>query len=117
MHPSFKLSLVFLLFLQSLTTHHRRKTPAFEEKTFSGQLKCILVLELPAATQLDLVEPMTLILALIQEVKAMLKDGIYFYKEFGVEEVVDLKTIQCVIGHIEALQCDIRKRSFVFGCL
>ena len=77
MHPSFKLSLVFLLFLQSLTillqytlyvdwyARHRRRTPAFEEKTFFGQLKHILVLELPAAPQLDLVEPMTLILVLI----------------------------------------------------
>ena len=25
----------------------------------------------------------------------MVKDGIYFYKEFGVEEVIDLKTVQC----------------------
>ena len=113
MHPLCELRHVFLLFMQSLTTllqytlyvdryaRHRRKTPNFKEKTFFGQLKCILVLELPAAPRLDLVRPTTLILALIQEVKATLKDGIYFYKEFGVEEVVDLKTVQCVVGRVK----------------
>ena len=113
MHLLFKLSFVFFLFMQYLTTplqytlyvdryaHHRRKTPDFEEKTFFGQLKRVLVLELPVAPQLGLVKSTTLILALIQEVKATLKDGIYFYQEFGVEEVVDLKTIQCVVGRVK----------------
>jgi hypothetical protein len=78
-----------------------RKTPDFEEKTFFGQLKRILVLELPATPRLNLVEPTTLILALIQEVKVTLKDGIFFYKDFGVEEVVDLKTVQCVVGRVK----------------
>ena len=40
------------------------------------------------------------ILALIREVKATLRDGIYYYKEFGVEEVVDMKTVQCAIGRV-----------------
>ena len=80
---------------------HRSKTPDFKEKPFFGQLKRILVLELLAAPQLGIAEPTTLILALIQEVKASLKDGIYFYKEFGVEEVVDLKTVQCVVGRVK----------------
>ena len=68
---------------------------------FFGQLNHIIVLELPPAPQLDLTEPMILILALIQEVKVVLKDGIYFYKELGVEEVVDLKTVQCVISRVK----------------
>jgi hypothetical protein len=80
---------------------HSRKTPDFEEKTFFGQLNRILVLELPAAPRLNLAEPTTVILALIQEVKAMLKDGFYTHKEFGAEEVVDLKTEQCVIGRVK----------------
>ena len=113
MHLLFELSFVFFLFMQYLTTplqytlyvdryaRHRRKTPDFEEKTFFGQLKRVLVLELPVAPQLGLVKSTTLILALIQEVKATLKDGIYFYQEFGVEEVVDLKTIQCVVGRVK----------------
>ena len=76
---------------------HRGKTPNFEEKVFFGQLKHILVLNLPPAPRLDLTKPTTLILALIQEVNMTLRDGIYSYKDFGAEEVVDLKTVQCII--------------------
>ena len=53
------------------------------------------------APQLGIAEPTTLILALIQEVKTSLTDGIYSYKEFGAEEVVDLKTVQCVVGRLK----------------
>ena len=28
-------------------------------------------------------------------------DGIYSYKEFGADEVVDLKTVQCVVGRVK----------------
>jgi hypothetical protein len=80
---------------------HARKTPDYEEKDFFGQLKRILLVELPPAPQLDLTEPKTFILAVIQETKAMLKDGIHFYKDFGPEEVVDLKTVQCVVGRVK----------------
>ena len=80
---------------------HKRIAPAFEEKTFFGQLLRILVLELQATRRLDLAKPTTIILALIHEVKATLKDGIYSYKEFGAEEVVDLKTVQCVVGRVK----------------
>jgi len=80
--------------------HHRRKTPDFEEKTFFGSLNHILVLEFPVAPQLNLTEPTTIILAVIQEVKATLRDGIYTYKEFSAEEVVDLKMVECVIGRV-----------------
>ena len=52
-------------------------------------------------TKLGLAEPTTLILAVIQEVKAKLTDGIYYYKNFGLDEVVDLDTIQCVVGRIQ----------------
>ena len=70
------------------------------EKTFFGQLKCILLLELPPVEQLGLAEPTTAILALIQEVKATCKNGIYYYKEFGPSEVIDLNTVQRVVGRI-----------------
>jgi hypothetical protein len=44
---------------------------------------------------------MTVILALIREVKATLRGGVYYYKDFGVEEVVDMKTVQCVVGRVK----------------
>jgi len=69
-------------------------------QNFFGQLKRILLVELPLAQELNVAAPTTVILALIQEVKATLRDGIYYYKEFGVEEVVDLSTVQCVVGRI-----------------
>jgi len=50
---------------------------------------------------LKLDEPTTVILALIREVKATLREGIYYYKEFGIEEVVDMKTVQCVVGRVK----------------
>jgi len=80
--------------------HRRRKTPDFELQNFFGQLKRILILELPSAQRLNLDEPTTFILALIREVKATLRNGIYYYKDFGVEEVVDVSNLQCVVGRI-----------------
>jgi hypothetical protein len=78
-----------------------RRTPDFEEQDFFGQLGRILVLELPSAPKLHLTEPTTVIVAVVREVKAKLMDGIYYYKEFGLDEVVDLETIQCVVGRIK----------------
>jgi hypothetical protein len=80
---------------------YMRRTPDFEEQNFFGQLGRILLLELPPAPKLRLAEPTTIILAVIREVKAKLRDGIYYYEEFGVDEVVDLETIQCVVGRIQ----------------
>jgi hypothetical protein len=69
-------------------------------QNFFGQLNRILLLELPSAQRLNLDEPTTVIVALIREVKATLRNGIYYYKNFGVDEVVDLSTLQCVVGRI-----------------
>jgi len=82
--------------------HARRrgKTPDFVSQNFFGQLKRILLLGLPSAQRLNLDEPTTVILGLIREVKATLKNDIYYYKDFGVEEVVDLSNLQCVVGRI-----------------
>lgn len=40
------------------------------------------------------------IVALIREVKAKSRNGIYYYKDLGVEEIVDLSRLQCVVGRI-----------------
>ena len=44
---------------------------------------------------------MTVIVVLIREVKATLRNSIYYYKDFGVDEVVDLTILQCVVGQIQ----------------
>lgn len=69
-------------------------------QNFFGQLNHILILELPSAQTLNLDEPTTVIVAVIREVKATLKNGIYYYKNIGVEEVVDMSALQCVVGRI-----------------
>ena len=81
--------------------HHPRKTPDFELQNFFGQLNRILLLELPSARQLDLDKPTMVILVLILEVKATFRNGIYYYKNFGVDEVVNLETLQCVVRRIQ----------------
>ena len=68
---------------------------------FFGQLNHILLLGLPSSQQLNLDEPTTVIVALIREVKATLRNGIYYYRNFGGDEVVDLSTLQCVVGRIQ----------------
>ena len=67
---------------------------------FFGQLNRILLLVLPSSQRLNLDEPTMVIIALIREVKATLRNGIYYYRNFGGDEVVDLSTLQCVVGRI-----------------
>ena len=112
MHPLFELSLAF--FIRTLPEHYfiqytqlvdryarqKKRTPEFELQNYFGQLQRILVLELPSTPQLNLAMPTTVILALIKNVKATLTDNIYYYKGTGVDEVVDLTTVQCVVGRI-----------------
>jgi hypothetical protein len=112
MHPLFELSLAFFIltlpeqyFIQYTQlvdryARQKRRTPEFELQNFFGQLQRILVLELPSTPQLNLAMPTTIILALIKNVKATLTDNIYYYKGPGVDEVVDLTTVQCVVGRI-----------------
>ena len=112
MHPLFELSLAFsymqlperyfIQYTQLVDRYARqkRRTPEFELEIFFGQLQCIIVLELPSTPRLNLAMPTTIILALIKNVKTTLIDNIYRYKELGVNEVVDLTTVQCVVGRI-----------------
>ena len=112
MHPLFELSLAFsymqlperyfIQYTQLVDRYARqkRRTPEFELQIFFGQLQRVLVLELPSTPRLNLATPTTIILASIKNVKATLTDNVYRYKEFGVNEVVDLTTVQCVVGRI-----------------
>ena len=121
MHPLFELSLAF--FIRTLTeccfiqytqlvdqyTRQKRRIPEFKLQNFFGQLQHILVLELPSTPQLKLAMPTTIILAWIKNVKATLTDNIYYYKGSGVDEVVDLTTVQCVVGRVWDMDECIRK--------
>ena len=112
MHPLFELSpafsyiqlpeCYFIQYTQLVDRYacQKRRTPEFELQNFFGQLQCILVLELPSMPRLNLAMPITIILALIKNVKATLTDNVYYYKELDVNEVVDLTTVQCVVRRI-----------------
>ena len=96
------MSFIFIQYTQLVDqyTCQKKRTPEFEPQTFFGQLQRILVLELPSTPRLNIAMPTTIILALIKNVKATLTDGVYYYKELGVDEVVNLTTVECVVGRI-----------------
>ena len=81
--------------------HWPRKTPNFELQNFFGQLNCIFIVELPSTQWLNLDRPTMVILALIWEVKASLRNGIYYYKNFGADKVVNLSALQCVVRRVQ----------------
>jgi hypothetical protein len=80
----------------------RRHTPNFEIKTHYGQLQNIFVVRLPRATELDIDEPATLILAGIKSCVLTGKNslGMPYYMDLGHYEVVDMTTVQCLIGRV-----------------
>ena len=78
----------------------KRRTHEFELQNFFGQLQRIFVIDIPPTPRLNIAVPTTIILALIKNVKTTLTDNIYYYKVFGVNEVVDLTTVQCVVGRV-----------------
>jgi ribosomal protein L30E len=97
-----KLYYSFLQYTQLVDRYarQRRRNPEFELRQFFGQLKRLLVLELPTLPQFKLTNPTTIILAVIQNVKTSLDGNIQYYKELGVVEIVDLTTVQSVVGRI-----------------
>ncbi|KAH9917212.1 hypothetical protein B0H21DRAFT_702860 [Amylocystis lapponica] len=80
----------------------RRRTPEFVPQDFYGQLRRIFVLELPPSAELRTDEASTLLLAAIQSVKTQEASDVQqvFYKDDGALDVVDLASIQCVVGRV-----------------
>jgi len=56
---------------------------------------------LPSSAKLNLAAPTMIILALIQDIQATLTNGIYYYKISGIDEIVDLTTVQCIVRRIQ----------------
>ena len=96
------LSIIFIQYTQYVDrfTNQKRRTPELKLKNFFGQLRRILVIDLPSIPRLNVDVPTTIILALIKNVKVTLTDDVYHYKVFGVDEVVDLTRVECVVGRI-----------------
>ncbi|KAH9932674.1 Hsp70 protein-domain-containing protein, partial [Amylocystis lapponica] len=78
------------------------RNPEFVPQDFYGQLRRIFVLELPPSAELRTDEASTLLLAAIQSVKTQEASDVQqvFYKDDGALDVVDLASIQCVVGRV-----------------
>lgn len=65
-------------------------------------------MEVPATPDLNIANGETLLLAAIQTIKTlkMPETLIPFYRDEGHVEVVDLNTIQCVVGRVRDAQRD-----------
>ncbi|XP_006459574.1 hypothetical protein AGABI2DRAFT_65569 [Agaricus bisporus var. bisporus H97] len=89
-------------YVQLVDRHARQRNrqPEYVKRTFFGQLRRILRLDLPIIPQLDIDSPSTFIYAIIQTVKIIPQDNLYYYHEVGAVEVVDLDCIQCVVGRV-----------------
>ncbi|KAF5374458.1 hypothetical protein D9615_009129 [Tricholomella constricta] len=81
----------------------RDREPEYEPQSFYGQLENIFVVKLPATPDLELVQPATLILAAIRTctVEAENSLDMHYYKRQGRTEVVDMTSVQCVVGRVK----------------
>ena len=72
-----------------------------EVRTFYGELQQIFKIEVPRSSQLRLNQPQTLFLAAIKDCDASFNEnGFWEFKSAGKLTVIDLGTIQCVVGRI-----------------
>ncbi|KAI0052234.1 hypothetical protein FA95DRAFT_1669516, partial [Auriscalpium vulgare] len=88
----------------------RRRAPEdLVPADFFGQLRHIFVITIPAARELHTLNAEVISLAVIRQVKAKVRtDGgtpsIPMYTQIGPLDVVDLKTVQCVVGRVQDRQ-------------
>lgn len=84
---------------------HRSRLPIhFAKETFYGQLTHILVVHVQAMpTAIPPTSATTLVLAVIHAcdiLRAHPALDIHYYKNLGRTEVVDITTVQCVVGRV-----------------
>ncbi|PPR00475.1 hypothetical protein CVT26_009682 [Gymnopilus dilepis] len=81
----------------------RNLPPNFIPKTFYGQLQHLILVQMPATEELGLTESQTLILGSIRTctIEAQNDLDMHYYKDHGRTEVVDVSTIQCLVGRVK----------------
>jgi len=72
---------------------------------FFGQLLYIVIIPIPRSTELQTKKPKNVCLAVIRQVHTILPNAhkmlpILYYSQTGHLDPADIKSIQCVIGHI-----------------
>ena len=72
-----------------------------EVQTYFGEIQKIFRIEVPQSPQLCLDQPETLFLAAVKDCDATFsEDGFWEFKTAGKLVVIDIGTIQCVVGRI-----------------
>ena len=72
-----------------------------EVRTHYGELQQIFKVEVPRSLKLHLDQPATLFLAAVKDCDATFsEDGFWQFKTTGKLTVIDLGTIQCVVGRV-----------------
>ncbi|PPQ68810.1 hypothetical protein CVT24_007695 [Panaeolus cyanescens] len=91
----------FLKYVQLVDKRaHRRGASVFVEQEFFGQLKRILVIDLPKLPQINVKKAQTIVFALVQIATTEKKYGFHSFKRMGRNDLVDLKTVKCVVGRV-----------------
>jgi hypothetical protein len=83
---------------------HRHRTPEFEPGTFYGQLQHIYSINVDASPRLGLARTETVVLAVIRKCDVDGRDpnglDIHHYARDSSMDVVDLNTVQCLVGRV-----------------
>ncbi|KAJ6578960.1 hypothetical protein B0H10DRAFT_2236012 [Mycena sp. CBHHK59/15] len=84
---------------------NRRLAPRYHPATFYGQLQNIFVVKLPISDELGLKDETTLILAAVHRCETYARKDvdldIHYYQKEGRLEVVDMTSIQCLVGRVK----------------
>ena len=83
---------------------HRPGPSHNEHVTFYGRLQHIVRVDLPVEPAIDLAEPTTIVLALLNECKLVANHDVldihYYKKESSALEPVDLDCLMCLVGRV-----------------
>ncbi|XP_006464005.1 hypothetical protein AGABI2DRAFT_145161 [Agaricus bisporus var. bisporus H97] len=84
---------------------HRQRAAEFQPQDFYGQLKRILVLELPPIARLSLDTPTVIFFAVVHSLNVVRDNNNISYRDVGPIEVVDLNMVECVVGRVWDRNC------------
>ncbi|KAJ6462061.1 hypothetical protein DFH09DRAFT_1494478 [Mycena vulgaris] len=89
--------------LVDANARYARVAPRYEPVTFYGQLQNIFVVKLPPTAELELQQETTLILAAVRKCDVTARNDLdmHYYRKDGPVEVVDISSIQCLVGRVK----------------
>lgn len=83
--------------------HQRNRAPEFELQAFYGQLKHIIVAQIPANPRSSLQKDEVLFLADVQSAKIEFRNDLdmHYFSSMGQTEVIDITSVQCLVGRVK----------------